>query len=229
MEHVIDDPRCTQIASAARALWCEFLDMNPQYTGLSLLSSRVSHVRPLVPHAAPRPQVGASFPRNECAEAFFTHCAETMARVPSIVINQVSLKGWMPDVHGRPASWLVHFPGLTTVYEDTHRVQRTELKPHAIVLIDLDYLLSQVRRGSVDAVWTGLLLHETGHLVLHWDDFDHQRVAGSISMATAVQEAEAWYFQSCVMGLALGSYAHGCVSDPRRGQQDYHEDAWNFI
>ena len=49
------------------------------------------------------------------------------------------------------------------------------------------------------------------------------------AMATDKQEAEAWYFQSMITGLALGSYAAGRVTSPRGTPEDAHEDAWRFV
>ncbi len=224
--YTVPDDRCKQIASAARALWTEFLDLYPQYGSRSLLRSDPEN-DPKIEEAGRLAQ--QSFPRNECVEAFFRHCSETMALGPGLVINRVSLKQWVPSVHGYPSSWLVRFEGSTTPHEeDGETTRRREIMPHAIVLVDLDYLVRE-DPNNLERVWTCLLLHETGHLVLHWDDFAKQCADDGKAMATALQEAEAWLFQSTILGLALGSYAYGCVTIPRRSPGDTHEDAWTYL
>lgn len=97
-----------------------------------------------------------------------------------------------------------------------------------IATIDADYLAERDPQ-QFPRFWTRLLLHETGHLVLHWAGLDAQRHRGEIPTATAVQEAEAWWFCSSVVGLALASYSQSAKRQHNAGGTDAcHEDAWRF-
>src|SRR3954462_3833667 len=99
VDFVLTDERCKQITSAARALWCEFLDMNPQFESASLLRSRGGSTPKKDDTSRRRFLPPPPLPRNECAEAFFSHCADPMAPgVATLVLNEMNLGEWIPGI-----------------------------------------------------------------------------------------------------------------------------------
>jgi hypothetical protein len=212
--------RSQQIAGAARTLWSLFLDERPQYRPSSLFERAASL------DSGDRAQF-SSFIRNECAVAFCGYCAISLYDLSCEVVNHVSLERWVASVRGRPSSWL-HGLDRFPIGRDDPSLARLEVPPRAEALIDQNYVLSESPHNA-ERVWTCLLLHEVGHLVLHWPDLKLQNSSDGKAMATDVQEAEAWFFQSVIVGLAIGSYAQGRVVMPRRADGDVHEDAWKFL
>ncbi|HWE01475.1 MAG TPA: hypothetical protein VG326_03625 [Tepidisphaeraceae bacterium] len=219
--YVLSFDRSQRISGAARTLWSLFLDERPQYRATSLLE----RVTPL--ESSDRGAKFSSFIRNECAVAFCSYCAISLYDLSCEVVNHVSLERWVASVSGRPSSWLHGLDGFP-IGRDDPSLALHEVPPRAEALIDQNYVLAESAQNA-ERVWTCLLLHEVGHLVLHWPDFKRQNSSDGKAMATDEQEAEAWLFQSTILGLALGSYAHSRVIMPRRTDGDVHEDAWKFL
>lgn len=73
-------------------------------------------------------------------------------------------------------------------------------------------------------VRTRLILHEIGHIVLHWQDL--LVCPGRASPSTPQQEKEAWFFTHAMLGLALGQYSQNCRESPSANNID---DAWQYL
>ncbi len=214
--------RVIQIAEVAQLLWQDFTEIFTHYESHSqrLFNPRY-FIRENHPQIPARGGGSASqtdperLPRNTCATAFFDFCSQRLLGAPSLVVNYRLDEG-VPNLEGRATSWLwnIPHPGCAV---------------YPVAMIDADYLAKQDGQ-QLPRFWTRLLLHETGHLVLHWGELDRQRESGGIPTASAVQEAEAWWFCSCITGLALASYAQSAKRnhDPNSGADVCHEDAWRY-
>lgn len=153
-------------------------------------------------------------PVNPCALSFFIHCSSKVRNISSPVIHSseefgdFNPAGW----DGRPASWLWNMgygvPGIVynrAMVSDKLQNEREERR-----------------------VITRLILHETGHMVLHWDHLrslvssSQMRNPTGMPQASYVQEREAWWFCSIVIGLALGWVAH----KTREGPPLANDQAW---
>ena len=120
---------------------------------------------------------------NRCALGFFRYCAEITLGTSGATIVPTSLLAGS----GSP-SWLWH---------------KGKGVPH--ILIDFDAIHEKVPNTERKTV-TRILIHEVGHLVLHYPDIA-SFARGRVSSCTALQEQEAWVFAGIVVGLALGQTA----------------------
>jgi len=140
---------------------------------------------------------------------FYEFVAEERNKVVSAVFQYSRLSGsGMPGTsvawNGRPASWLFHLGGnVPAIIIDIVEVRAASLPTE--------------RRRMLER----LVLHETGHLALHWDDLVPRR-SPFIGPSTAVQEEEAWLFAKVVCGLM-----HSWVArDYRDRIPPQHDDTW---
>lgn len=120
---------------------------------------------------------------NQCVLLFFRYCAQIRLGVAGATVAPTESIG-----HGVP-SWLWHQGGGVPW-----------------VLLDFKEILSKFSIGEERKIVTRIILHEIGHLVLHF-----QALAGMgkglVPSSNAIQEEEAWLFCSVIMGLALGNLA----------------------
>jgi len=144
---------------------------------------------------------------------------------------------------GPPASWLFHAEGDTPIiyidvrlleaavrfHETEERLKVLFPKPHessdaiteSVTDSDAsrDYLFAKMR-----SVVTGLLLHEIGHVALHWKALEPKtRDVDFVSAATARHEFEAWLFAGTILGFALGEIAQHVV------ECKTIDNAWNYL
>jgi hypothetical protein len=75
-----------------------------------------------------------------------------------------------------------------------------------LVFIDTGHIESVISGPVVHRIYTRLVLHEIGHLLLHWEKLKPQGYA-SVKPSSPDDEEEAWLFCEVIMGLALGEYA----------------------
>lgn len=103
---------------------------------------------------------------------------------------------------GRPASWLWKLNNQPAIYIDSGLVHNSVALP------------------SANRAVSRLILHETGHIVLHWNSL----LGGSSEtrLSTPVQEKEAWWFASCIVGLALGHLSEKI----RTGPPEANDSVW---
>jgi hypothetical protein len=100
---------------------------------------------------------------------------------------------------GRPASWLATVSGRPTV------------------LVDYEYIRQQVALPLVPRAVARVVLHEVGHLAIHWRSLLAARPAtspppdaqGKIPMPPCdlQQEAEAWWLAECIVAQCVGGRA----------------------
>ena len=93
--------------------------------------------------------------------------------------------------------------------------------PVVAVLRPADFPTRGPRGYRVNAplAWTWNVVHEIGHLILHSNAFlvDARLFRPpNLPLAGAKEEEEAWFFASCIMGLAGGNEAFNDRSKPNR-------------
>lgn len=165
--------------------------------------------------------------RNPCAEAFMYFCAKAGPCAEGGIITRQTLTQVRPNKPNRAVSWLSAY------------LNRAEHKC-PILVIDSDYLKDQIPVLEaplvVHRVYTRLLLHEVGHLVLHWDQMiqeltskDAPASLGGLEarwpVSSPKQEAEAWLFCYAVLGAGIGRYAFLA----REGPVDDNDPAWRIL
>lgn len=120
---------------------------------------------------------------NSCASEFFTYCSEIELGVGGASIGQTSSLA----VSGSP-SWLWQQRGVP------------------VILIDYGVIGANIPDHSQRKVITRIILHEVGHVILHFKDILALGGLGGAG-ANETQEEEAWLFSSAIIGLALGQIA----------------------
>ena len=118
---------------------------------------------------------------------------------------------------GRAAAWLAVFPN-----------RRKKLDVY--IILDWNYLTIQYGRGVADMVRAvnHLVLHETGHVVLHWQKLTS---AGGVPPQGLVQdmdpqaEAEAWGFCGALLSMALARIAYETKANPTPSSRQ----AWEYL
>lgn len=127
---------------------------------------------------------------NPVALRFLRHCAQIVLGSPKparVIFSKLSpppSATWS----GRAASWLFHMGENVPV-----------------VYVDKDFIESGTKSHLTEKnkIITRIVLHEVGHIVLHWDDLRPKGCRHALP-AKPQQEEEAWWFCGLVIGLALG-------------------------
>lgn len=181
--------RVSHIASEARRVWYGYIQQFPE----RLWEKEVQDF--LQPITA-----------NHVAVKLFQLCSEQKTQhkgtgvAPTRSLGNLVGHGFEgATIPNGPSSWLWSDPG---------GIPR--------VLIDVQVIQTQ-HNAYRHKVVRRLVLHEAGHVVLHWDKLSPPKLktgAGAAIAASPVQEAEAWFFAMCVEGLALASFAYKSKSDP---------------
>jgi hypothetical protein len=185
----LDSKRVDFIRRTAWALWEMFMEKNfKTFTDADLF----------------RPYGTFSRPQNACAVAFLQFCGDLYADTAGLAVTQTSLEYVWPTRPSRAVSWLANF-------RDTRGLN------NPILAIDVQYLETELPISDIHRKCTKLLLHEVGHLVLHWRDFITQiatRQAGKLANLPAIlpdasghQESEAWLFCYSVLTAAIARHA----------------------
>jgi hypothetical protein len=131
------------------------------------------------------------------------HVAVTLSLFQAVDI--IGLPGGHGKNLGGYASWLyMVFPGVYATVFDGACISRRFAR----------------QDRTLDEIYVRLYLHELGHLVLHRDNLFRGLNNGLAISAQAVDEEEAWFFASCVMGLAVGARAREAK------QRSYLDDSW---
>lgn len=235
------DLRARKVVATAWELWFCYQDIQQEprlcIGGRPVTDSRelcVSLLRPM--HADDADPTFGGAPRwaeNRIALQFFSFCAEMYLGNRSASIQNTNLVNCMKGIAGRAVSWLCNKPVLC------------DHPCRPVIAIDNAFLESGesgVPLERLHRTKTCLILHEIGHLVLHWGDLCRQTSAfmadtplgapgKSLSIekdglhnADAGQEVEAWLFCDAVIALAIAQIAH-------RGKGDHdsiHDPAWQF-
>ncbi len=102
----------------------------------------------------------------------------------------------------RAPSWLLHSGGDV---------------PH--ILVDREYIKQKVTDPEYPKIVSRLIIHEIGHLAMHWYRL-RQQTGKPVESATAAEEQQAWTFCGVILGLGLALKA---VSGRSNGTID---DAW---
>jgi hypothetical protein len=207
--------RLKEIAGLAHQLWFEFArrrQTKPEYKGFLANGELLDAQTPLT--------------LNVHAEAFFNFCVEktlgvddgtiVLARLfrPSKASVASSTAGKRSDGKSAP-SWLYH------------RQWRV-----AWMVLDLHQLDEQTQGGheARRKIATRLILHEAGHVVLHFLKLRTRKKTGirpaaiggalrGVPSVNEAQEEEAWVFCGIILGLALGQMA-------RRSRPKHVDRAW---
>jgi hypothetical protein len=121
---------------------------------------------------------------NPCALAFFRYCAEIRLGKGGATVSTVSSLG-----STNSPSWLWH-QGNGVVW----------------ILLDLPTVQGVISVQEERKLITRIILHEIGHVVLHYPDVSRYG-RGNVPSAEDHQEEEAWLFSGILLGLALGLVA----------------------
>lgn len=94
------------------------------------------------------------------------------------------------------------------------------------IIIDYNWLYQNLKHEGALRTKNHLILHEIGHLALHWDAL---RIADSpekvmARSATPQQEAEAWWFVYSLLGYLVARCAY--VNKEDGGNAD--DQLWNY-
>lgn len=145
---------------------------------------------------SPKSLFDRTAPINQCALDFFRYCTEVTTGAAGATIVSTTL----PKGSGAP-SWLWHCGG---------GVPR--------VLLDYDVMHTEIPTHAARKLVMRLILHEAGHLILHFSNISAFPV-GIVRTSHDAEEQEAWVFAGATLGLALGQAA------PNR-RPSIVDDAW---
>ena len=141
---------------------------------------------------------------NPVVLRFFTFCAELKlgAAVSPAFLIPTSTRGRSPA-----PTWLWHQGG-----------------GRPAILIDFDQIgHSFPADAQKQRTITRLILHEIGHMTLHYGSLRSQ-ARGKVSSASPQQEQEAWAFAGIILGVALG----GLARSGRTRVPPIIDGAWKF-
>jgi hypothetical protein len=173
-----------KIAALAWALWNDFLDFKGrEFQSRQLLSPSVRTP-------------------SKISADFFRFCVQVCTQdgdAPEVSASIVSydLADARKHARNRPASWLV------MSYDARHN-------PCPTVVIDYETLHGKLAWFRALPTITRLVLHETGHLVLHWEQLQPIIRNGDLALAKSaapIQEAEAWWFCISILGRVTAEVA----------------------
>ncbi len=210
MEVPID--RRQRIVEITHSLWDDFSE--------TISIDGAADKRPLAERLLQRPKSTSIGAASDVLVAFFEFCAELFAPPTANGVEANVMKRNLQDLTPRggyrPASWLL-------TMTDSSGVECVS------VLIDVQCLQDSL---SVESAWrtkNHLLLHEIGHLVLHWQQMRPANV-GTVTplakSATPVQEAEAWWFCYSLLGYAVSQCAFTNKQDPKSGDDQIWTMPW---
>jgi hypothetical protein len=96
-----------------------------------------------------------------------------------------------------------------------------------VILIDRVFIQGKLKSQDEGKLKSRLLLHETGHIVLHWSDIQGRwpEVYPQQSSAPPVDpehEQQAWWFAMVTVALAVGAAGKASRLGPPKG----HDEAW---
>ncbi len=161
-----------------------------------------------------RPAEGSPFGRPRWAAEFFEFCAQMQcgSSYSPIILGSLDhiLKGRRD---GEATSWLYNHPPSPT-----------QDRPYAIV--DFGVLKENLPLARVHRTCVCLILHEAGHLILHWKQLKDQWLSGAhlrITEASITQEFEAWWFCYSVIGFGIASFSQSKDTSPLS-----HDPAWKI-
>ncbi len=141
---------------------------------------------------------------------FFEFCCQLFTgRIGLVVFEDLS-----PQLPGdtslpRAASWLC------------------KRKDNVILVIDIAYIKQLVPSEYHRMVIQRLLLHEIGHLVLHWPDLSSASREPAEFQAferSTILESEAWVFTGAIQGLVLATMS----AQQRSGGEQNFDTTWNY-
>jgi hypothetical protein len=188
----VDDPAGrSKVVSLARELWLQFIESNQH----------------ALVHADLLTEDGGALRRNKCARYFFKHCARIIRGVPSsrAAVIDYSLGRVVAKMADPAPSWIWNLKDSRDRNQAIVTVNRTMISLLKSRLASIN--TSDVER--ISRTCTYLILHETGHLVLHWDIMnDPNRIVQGISgqpvlLAYPDEEKQAWWFALSVIATAM--------------------------
>ena len=99
--------------------------------------------------------------------------------------------------------------------------------PCPTVVMDYAAIHGRIAVPRASQMINRLVLHETGHLVLHWKQLQPAIRVGNLALARSAapsQEAEAWWFCYSILGRVVAEVAEENASDPANADdQIWHE------
>ncbi len=159
---------------------------------------------------------------------FYKFCASIFVeseRDPHITIGEDLSKVRGGDSKDRPASWLLVLkekdePAMPSLVVDTRILH--------------ECLGTYSPRGAVSTPIRArryVILHEIGHLVLHWSSLCHQaeKTGRKYVEVEATHEAEAWWFAHSILGLTSARIAMSAKSKPSNTSLDSFMPVWQMI
>ena len=149
---------------------------------------------------------------------FFTFCGEINSPQlgGSAIIEQNIVPAKLMDAansNARSVSWLVWF-------------NDSEGAECPVMLLDFDFLNSNLNDTESTRKQLELVLHETGHLILHGGILRNADAAHNHA-ASAKLEAEAWWFCHSILGWSIATIAH----NHRAGEKehgDFDDEIWRY-
>jgi hypothetical protein len=187
MNYVLAPKRFEQISQLARTLWHDFRE----YAG----PVNVGDILGVPAHRVDSADNSQHYTFPQELASFASFCASLKTGRPAFLMDH-SLSA--SELHpNRPFALLV----LTG-----------KERPLTIV-VDLAHLRNQIDGRNLFRFVLLLVLHEVGHIVLHFDDFVAPTNASRQLLADPAQEAEAWLFASMVLGIVMGDRGPPSVLD----------------
>jgi hypothetical protein len=188
------------VVKVATALWREFLNSTSLQPG-ELLEGDLNNMG-----------------QSKCAVAFYDWCAAVTRGMSGAVILNRSLGRMFQNTEGVAASWIWN-------------IKDSRMQDRALVTVNR--VLVQLRKAEsvhrVRKTITYLILHETGHLVLHWHllhlpgRMRQSLVNGHVLYAHGNEEMQAWLFALAVVAESVGQLAS--EADGKKA----HDPAWLLL
>ncbi len=183
--------RFDKIARLARSLWVDYVTSldSPVHEDAVLNPGRLA---------------------SNLIAGFFRFCAAILVSEPGATAVDanivISTLGYVAPAGGEPpASWLV------SIRDSVGCECPTIVVDHACLNQHLSYDAAMRAKNH-------LLLHEIGHLVLHWDLIHRSPPPGQQRLARAAfpkEEAEAWWFCYALLGYIVAKCAYSNKKDPK--------------
>ena len=155
---------------------------------------------------------------NAAIEGLFKYSA---LRHPSVVMATLVIGSLQQHCQNRPV-------GRAAAWLAVRRNRWNQLE--VFVMLDWPYLDANYGRALADTVRAvnHLVLHETGHVVMHWRDLtdpQHSPQQGLVPDMAARAEAEAWGFCGAILSMAYSRIAYETKLNP---QADARQ-AWEWL
>jgi hypothetical protein len=188
---MINTERRNQITEIAWQLWDDFL----------AYKSPAVRSRDLLTPSIRQPSV--------VSKEFFRFCVQVCTQqgnAPPVdaSIVRYDLSEANRAAQNRPASWLV-------------MTFDARLERYPTIVIDYATLYGRIAYFRTQQTINRLVLHETGHVVLHWEQLQPNTRNGDLALAKSAvpfQEVEAWWFCLSIFGRVIAEVADENARNP---------------